>query len=135
MTLLPCGYAMPAPVDPFSGSSAITKQLGGASAKQVGITQLGYLRNGWLANRVALLGGAGMSRDMVVTELVKGQAKSLRMPGLARVFKALGRQAREEKWSPEDYLHEVLSAEPTSRADSAVRQRLHEARFPEMKAL
>lgn len=76
-----------------------------------------------------------MSRDVVVSELVKGQAKSLKMPGLARVFEALGRQAREEKWSPEDYLHEVLSAEQTSRADSAIRQRLHDARFPEMKAL
>ncbi len=57
------------------------------------------------------------------------------MPGLARVFEALGRQARDEKWSPEDYLHEVLSAEQTSRADSAVRQRLHDARFPELKPL
>lgn len=76
-----------------------------------------------------------MSRDVVVSELIKGQSKSLKMPGLARVFEALGRQAREEKWSPEDYLHEVLSAEQTSRADSAVRQRLHDARFPEMKPL
>lgn len=76
-----------------------------------------------------------MSRDIVVSELIKGQSKSLKMPGLARVFEAMARQAREEKWSPEDYLHEVLSAEQTSRADSAVRQRLHDARFPEMKPL
>src|SRR5687768_13619134 len=57
------------------------------------------------------------------------------MPGLARVYESLARQAREERWDYEDYLHEVLSAEQTSRADSAVRHRLREARFPEMKTL
>jgi DNA replication protein DnaC len=57
------------------------------------------------------------------------------MPGLARVYESLARQAREEHWDYEDYLHEVLSAEQTSRADSAVRHRLREAHFPEMKTL
>ncbi|MCW5807686.1 MAG: IS21-like element helper ATPase IstB [Deltaproteobacteria bacterium] len=57
------------------------------------------------------------------------------MPGASREFEALGRQAREEKWSFEDYLHEVLSVEITSRRDSAVRQRIQDARFPEMKTL
>ena len=55
------------------------------------------------------------------------------MPGLARVYESLARQAREEHWSHEEYLHEVLSAEQTSRQDSAVRHRLREARFPELK--
>jgi len=49
------------------------------------------------------------------------------------VYEALARQAREEHWGYEEYLHEVDSAEQTSRRDSAVRQRLREARFPEMK--
>jgi DNA replication protein DnaC len=57
------------------------------------------------------------------------------MPGLARVFEALARQAREEHWSFEDYLHEVLSAELASRKESVVRHRLREARFPELKTL
>lgn len=70
-----------------------------------------------------------------MADLVRAQAKGLKMPGLARVFEGLARQAREEKWSVEDYLHEVLSAEQTSRADSAVRQRIHDARFPERKTL
>lgn len=76
-----------------------------------------------------------MSRDAMVGELIRGQARSLKMPGLARSFEAMGRQAREEKWTYEDYLHEVLATEQTSRADSAVRHRLQEARFPETKTL
>jgi DNA replication protein DnaC len=76
-----------------------------------------------------------MSRAVVTKDLVAMQARDLKMPGLGRVYEALGRQAREEHWGFEDYLHEVLSAEQTSRRDSAVRHRLHEARFPEMKTL
>ena len=76
-----------------------------------------------------------MSRAAVARELVAAQARSLKMPGLGRVYEALARQAREEHWGYEDYLHEVLAAEQTSRCDSAVRHRLHDARFPEMKTL
>jgi DNA replication protein DnaC len=76
-----------------------------------------------------------MSRAVVSKELVAAQARGLRMPGLARVYQALARQAAEEHWGYEEYLHEVLSAEQTSRHDSAVRHRLREARFPELKTL
>jgi DNA replication protein DnaC len=76
-----------------------------------------------------------MSRAAVAKELVAAQARSLKMPGLARVYEGLARQAREEHWGYEEYLHDVLSAEQTSRLDSAVRHRLREARFPEMKTL
>ena len=76
-----------------------------------------------------------MSREVVVSELIRAQTKSLKMPGLARVFEGLARQAREEKWAFEDYLQEVLAAEQTSRAESAIRQRIHDARFPEPKTL
>lgn len=76
-----------------------------------------------------------MSRGAVAKELLAGQARALKMPGLARVFQSLARQAREERWSYEDYLHEALAAEQASRNESAVRQRLHDARFPEVKTL
>ena len=76
-----------------------------------------------------------MSRAAVTKDLVASQARSLKMPGLARVYEALARQAREEHWGYEEYLHDVLSAEQTSRRDSAVRHRVREARFPEMKTL
>ena len=75
-----------------------------------------------------------MSRA-ITSGLVVTEARALKMPGLARVYESLARQAREEHWDYEDYLHEVLSAEQTSRADSAVRHRLREAHFPEMKTL
>ena len=76
-----------------------------------------------------------MSRAAIAKDLIVAQTRALKMPGLARVFEALGRQAREEHWSHEEYLHEALSAEQTSRQDSAVRHRLREARFPETKTL
>ena len=50
-------------------------------------------------------------------------------------MKALARQARDAHWPHEDYLHEVLSAEQASRHESVIRQRLREARFPEVKTL
>lgn len=71
----------------------------------------------------------------MVVDLLKSQARGLKMPGLGRSFETLGRQAREEKWTYEEFLHEVLSAEQTSRADSAIRARLRDARFPESKTL
>jgi DNA replication protein DnaC len=75
-----------------------------------------------------------MTRTAAI-ETVRLLARALKMPGLARSFEGLARQAREEHWAFEDYLHEVLSAEQTSRADSVMRQRLKEARFPETKTL
>src|SRR5262249_49176786 len=76
-----------------------------------------------------------VSRDVVVTDLVREQARQLKMPGGARASEALARQAREEKWSFEDYAHELFPVEITSCRDSAVRQRLRDARFPETKTL
>jgi DNA replication protein DnaC len=76
-----------------------------------------------------------VSRGAVVADLIRQQARQLKMPGAAREFESLGRQAREEKWSFEDYLHEVLSVEIQSRSDSAIKQRLRDARFPEIKTL
>ena len=61
-----------------------------------------------------------MSRAAVTQGLILSEARVLKMPGLARVHEALARQAREEHWSFEDYLHEVLSAELTSRRDSVI---------------
>jgi hypothetical protein len=43
--------------------------------------------------------------------------------------------ARDSKWICEEYLHEVLTAELAPRAESAIRQRIRDARFPETKTL
>ncbi len=76
-----------------------------------------------------------MSREAVVLDLVRKQGRELKMPGLVRSFEALARQARKEGLSHEDFLHELLAAEITSRTESAVKQRIAEARFPEIKTL
>jgi len=76
-----------------------------------------------------------MSRSNVVADLVRAHARALKMPGAARSFESLGRQARAESWSMEEYLQEVLVAEIVSRSDSAVRSRLRRASFPELKTL
>jgi DNA replication protein DnaC len=76
-----------------------------------------------------------MSSATVTRDLIVAQARALKMPGIARVFESLARQARDAHWPHEEYLHEVLSAEQTSRHESVIRQRLREARFPEVKTL
>jgi DNA replication protein DnaC len=76
-----------------------------------------------------------MSRAVIVADIIRAEARQLKMPGLARSFADLARQAREEHWAHEDYLHEVLSVEIASRIESAVRQRIHGAAFPEHKTL
>ena len=55
-------------------------------------------------------------------ELVVAQTRALKLPGVARTFDSLARQARDAHWPHEDYLHEVLSAEQASRHESVIRQ-------------
>ena len=76
-----------------------------------------------------------MTTAVITRDLIVAQTRALKLPGLARVFESLARQAREAHWPHEDYLHEVLSAEQASRHESVIRQRLREARFPEVKTL
>ena len=56
-----------------------------------------------------------MSTSPLTRELVVAQTRALKLPGIARVFDGLARQARDAHWPHEDYLHEVLSAEQASR--------------------
>lgn len=74
-----------------------------------------------------------MSAPAIVRDLVVAHTRALKLPGVARTFEGLARQARDSHWPHEDYLHEVLSAEQASRHESVIRQRLREARFPEVK--
>lgn len=76
-----------------------------------------------------------MSKSVVTADLVRSRARMLRMPGLGRSFESLCRQADKERWSYEELLAECLAVEVGSRSDSAVRQRLVEARFPDTKTL
>src|SRR5436189_1892747 len=74
-----------------------------------------------------------MSAPAIVRDLVVAHTRALKLPGVARAFEPLARQARDAHWPHEDYLHEVLSAEQASRHESVIRQRLREARFPEVR--
>ena len=76
-----------------------------------------------------------MSTPTITRELIVAHTRALKLPGVARVFESLARQARDAHWPHEDYLHEVLTAEQLSRHESVIRQRLREARFPEIKTL
>jgi DNA replication protein DnaC len=76
-----------------------------------------------------------MSAPTVVRDLVVAHTRVLKLPGVARTFEGLARQARDAHWPHEDYLQEVLGAEQASRHESVIRQRLREARFPEVKTL
>jgi DNA replication protein DnaC len=76
-----------------------------------------------------------MTRAAIHRDLVVAGARALMMPGVAREFEKLARQAREEHWSFEEYLHEVFLAEQASRRESTIRQRIKSARFPELKTL
>jgi hypothetical protein len=69
------------------------------------------------------MSAAAVTRDLIVTH-----TRALKLPGVARVFEGLARQARDAHWPHEDYLHEVLNAELASRHESVIRQRLREAR-------
>lgn len=76
-----------------------------------------------------------MSNPTIVAELVKKHARELKMPSVVRQFDAIARESRKESLSFEEFLAEVLAAEIASRHESAVRQRIAEARFPELKTL
>jgi DNA replication protein DnaC len=76
-----------------------------------------------------------MRTAVITRDLLVAQTRALKRPGVARVFASLARQARDAHWPHEDYLHEALSAELASRHESVIRQRLREARFPEVKTL
>jgi DNA replication protein DnaC len=76
-----------------------------------------------------------MTARVVTRDLIVAQTRALKLPGVARVFEGAARQARDAHWPHEDYLHEVLSAELTSRHESVIRHRLREAHFPEIKTL
>lgn len=71
-----------------------------------------------------------MSRTVIIADVIRMQARQLKMPALARAFEELARRASAEHWPHEDYLHEALAVEIASRAESAVKQRLHAAAFP-----
>lgn len=68
-------------------------------------------------------------------ELLALDLRALKMPGLSAALDGLCRQATQERWSFDEFLHEALAAEIASRQASSVKLRLAEARFPDVKTI
>lgn len=70
-------------------------------------------------------------REAVLQEYLR----TLKLPGAAREYQALARQARDGGWAYEEFLQHVLEAEMCSRQERTAARRLREARFPDVKTL
>ena len=70
-------------------------------------------------------------REAVLSEHLRG----LKMPGAAKEYQGLARQARDGDWDYEEFLRHVLEAEMRSRQERTSARRLQEARFPDIKTL
>ena len=73
--------------------------------------------------------------DAVLQAVIQGHARQLRTPTIARECEAVARRARDEGWSYEEYLRELLEAELRTRQDNAARRYLKRAGFPDLKTL
>jgi DNA replication protein DnaC len=76
-----------------------------------------------------------MKTTQATRELLALDVRALKMPGLHAAVDGLCRQAVQERWSFEEFLHEALASEIASRQASSVKLRLAEARFPDIKTL
>ena len=70
---------------------------------------------------------------VVMDVFIKEYVKELKLPAVGREYQALARQARQDGWSYEEYLRELLEAELCSRRDRTAKRRIHEARFPDVR--
>ncbi|MCL4552887.1 MAG: ATP-binding protein [Candidatus Marsarchaeota archaeon] len=67
--------------------------------------------------------------------LVDFYCKQLKLPGLRRCYRDVGREALNQARSPVDFLAACLAQEVASRRESRLKRRLQQARFPATKTL
>jgi DNA replication protein DnaC len=72
---------------------------------------------------------------LIVEEQVVAELRELRLPGISKAFREVGRQARQEGWTQEEYLLELLQVESRGRLDKVAQSRIREAGFPTQKTL
>jgi hypothetical protein len=65
-----------------------------------------------------------MTATALTRDLVVSHTRALQLPGVARTFARLAREARDQGWPHDDSLQQVLSVELASRHESVIRQRL-----------
>ena len=76
-----------------------------------------------------------MSEAAIREAVLKEHLHTLKMPGVAKEYPALARQAGDAGWSYEEFLRQILEAEIRSRQERTAVQRVREAHFPDIKTL
>ena len=73
--------------------------------------------------------------ERIRNEVIREQAKRLKLPGLLKEHERLAREAASDKWTYEEYLAALLDAEIVSREARTAERLLKDARFPDRKSL
>lgn len=73
--------------------------------------------------------------DPARAAVIAGHCRQLKLPTLLREYPALARQAANEGWAHEEFLHQLLETEVLARESNVAAQRVREARFPDLKSL
>ena len=73
--------------------------------------------------------------DTPLDAVIRGHVRALRIPVVGRDYEAAARRARDDGWTYEDYLRELLEAELNARNENAAKRLLRQARFPDLKTL
>jgi len=73
--------------------------------------------------------------EAVVAAVIRGHARQLKTPTIARDHEAVARRARDGGWPYEEYLRELLEGEVRARQENTARRLLSQAGFPEVKTL
>ena len=67
--------------------------------------------------------------------VIVGHCRQLKLPAVLREYPALARQAANEGWIHEEFLHQLLETEVLARQASVAHRRVREAHFPDLKRL
>ena len=67
--------------------------------------------------------------------VIASHCRQLKLPAVLREYPALARQAANEGWVHEEFLHQLLETEVLARQASVAQRRVREAHFPDLKSL
>lgn len=67
--------------------------------------------------------------------VIQSYCRELKVPRVLRDYRELSRQANDAKMPYEDFLRELLEVEVLGRREQTAKNRIHQARFPDLKTL
>ena len=67
--------------------------------------------------------------------VIAGHCRQLKLPAVLREYPALARQAANEDWIHEEFLHQLLETEVLARQASVAQRRVRESHFLDLKSL